>query len=212
MALKRLSTPSEASTFPQDNLTPGEYEMRLVYVADLGIQTGMTWKGQKKKDSQQICLGLEVVGETTTINDEEVPRILWSKPFNIFKNMTELGNELKMYRLFEPSAKEGDTPDWDAQLGKPCVGSVVAVEKEDKTFDNIGTLSPLPAKYHDGVAENQTQPCVGDSTDPDNACNKALFGLAKWCFDNRVGAPVPPVPSNTSEDDTEVPVADEVPY
>jgi hypothetical protein len=188
MALTRRSTPSKNAGYtPVENLEPRDYDMRLVYVADLGVQEGMIYKGTQKPDSQQICLGFEVIGETVAINDEEWPRILWAKPFNIFRNMTSLGNELKMYKLFNPGADENTTPDWEAQLRKPCVGTVTNTEKDGNVYDNISGLMPMPAKYQADVEQATTNPCIGDADDPDNRCNLALFGLAKYVFDKRLG-------------------------
>jgi len=167
------------------NLDAGEHEGRLVYVADLGLQK-QEYKGEVKPDAQQIALGIEIVGQTVEIDDKEVPRLLWTKPFNIFATLTPKGNELKMFSVFDPSANEGELPDWDEQLGKPCSIVVEHVHKDDKVYDNIKSVLAIPAKYQDGVEAASITPAIGDSDEADNVVNKALFGLSKYVFDGRV--------------------------
>jgi len=170
------------------NLPEGEHEGRLVYVADLGLQVN-EYKGEVKPDTQQIALGVEIVGQTIELDGKTVPRFLWTKPFNIFSTMTEKGRELKFYSVFDSSANEGEVPDWDGQLGSPCTVVVKHANGNDgAVFDNISSLLPIPAKYQDGVELATLDFGIGDSEDPDDVVNKALFGLAKWVFDRRIGA------------------------
>jgi len=197
MALVRRTEGSTKETrdIQMENLEEREYEARLVAVADLGLQV-QEYKGEVKNPAQQISLGLEIVGETYTVDGEEKPRLLWSKPFNIYRNLTEKGNELKYYSIFDPSAEDGDTPDWDSQIGKAC--SVYIVHSEDKKdksklYDNIGKIVAIPAKYQESVPPASiTDLGVGNADDPDNPVNKVLYGLTKFVFDKRIG-------SNTEE-------------
>lgn len=179
------------------NLEAGEHEGRLVYVADLGLQH-QVYKGEDKGNIQQIALGIEVVGQTYETEDGEAkPRYLWTKPFNIFATLTEKGNELKMYSVFDASANDGELPDWEAQLGKPCSIVVEHVHKDDKVYDNIKSVLPIPAKYQDGVEAASIEFAIGDSDEKDNVVNKALFGLTKFVFAKKVGAEDTPA---TNED------------
>ena len=185
-ALKRRSEQSEnksSATFT--NLDPGEWEGRLVYVADLGLHA-REYKGEAKPAAQKIALGIEMVGNTVTIDGEEKPRLLWTKPFNIFHSLTEKGTEMKYYNIFEPNAGDGDDADWDAQLGKPVSVNVVHVKKDDATYDNISSLAPIPKKYQKDVGEATIEPCIGDADDEENACTKALYGLTRWTYDRRI--------------------------
>jgi len=189
MALARRTESTGSSSGGSDipNLEAGEHEGRLVYVADLGLQK-QEYKGEVKPDAQQIALGIEIVGQTIELDGKEVPRYLWTKPFNIFATLTPKGNELKMFSVFDPSANEGELPDWEAQLGKPCSVVVEHVHKDDNVYDNIKSVLSIPAKYQDGVEAASLSPAIGDSDEADNVVNKALFGLAKYVFDKRVQA------------------------
>jgi hypothetical protein len=175
-------------------LSEGEHEGRLVYVADLGLQQ-KSYKGEDLGQFYQAALGIEIIGEVVTIededgNEEEKPLVLWDRPFYAYDTMTEKGVELKRYQVFEPSASEGQVPDWEAQLGKPVNVNVIHNEgKGDnagKMYPNIKSLTPIPAKYQDGVGEANLTAGMGDSDDEDNPINKVLFGLVKYIYDKRI--------------------------
>jgi hypothetical protein len=190
MSLKRRtqSTASE-STINYENLEAGEHEARLVYVADLGLQT-REYKGEVKPNAQQISLGLEIIGKSVTIEDKEHPRILFTSPFNIFSNLTEKGKELEFYRVFNSSAVEDTDADWEKYLGSPCNVIVKHTkgkgDNADKVYDNISHLTAIPKKYQGDIEEAKTSPAIGDSDDPENVVTKALYGLAKFVYDKRV--------------------------
>lgn len=213
MALTRR-TESGSSSSDKDivieNLDETEYESRLVAVADLGLQEGMVYMGEKKPDAQQIALGFEVLGETYTEDGVEKPRMLWSETINIFSTLTEKGKEIQYYSVFEPSATAGEIPDWDGQIGKPCNLSIVHVpDKKDssKLYDNIGKVTPIPVKYQDNVPPATiTDLGIGDADDPNNPVTKSLWGLPKYVYNKRIGAPAQEEKPNVA------PEGDDVPY
>jgi len=205
MGLTRKGESTE-STLVYENEAEGDHEARLVYVADLGLQT-REYKGEVKPNAQQIALCLEILGSTVTLDGEEVPRIMWTKPFNIFGKMDSKSNEYQMYKAFVPTAKEGEYADWDNALGKACNAVVVHVkDKQDpsKIYDNIDSISSIPSKYLDQVPEGQiTDCCVGDSEDEESPAIKRLFGLAKFVHAKRVlegeeGSDAPSSPQQAS--------------
>ena len=178
MSLDRKTTSTSSGESDYENLEAGEYEARLVYVADLGLHQD-EYKGEVKNPAQKIALGLEIVGKTVTIDGEQRPRYLWTKPFNIFSSLTAKGNELKFYSVFDSSATEGDVPDWDAQMGKACS---LVMSQNDKGYDDITNIAAIPSKYQDDIDPATIEGGVGD----DNSIISALFGLTKWTFDNRI--------------------------
>ena len=171
------------------NLDPAlEHEARLTYVADLGLHTN-DYKGDIKPDVQKIALGFEILGSTVELDGEEVPRILWDKPFNIYYQMTEKGTELAKFKIFNPAAKDGAVADWEKVLGSPVTITVVNVpDKKDPTkkYDNIASIQSIPKKFQKGIAEGSVETAIGDSDDANNLATKHLFGLAKWMFDRRI--------------------------
>jgi hypothetical protein len=207
MPLKRRTPESAPTAFePLPNMTPGDYEGRLVYVADLGLQAGMIYRGEQKKDTQQIALGFEIIGETIELDGQDFPRVLWTNPFNVFSALTAKGKELVFYSIFVPDAKENQVPQWEKQLGKPA--SIVVInapgkgDNADKLYDNIERVSAIPLKYQENIGEAQIVPFIGDADDEENPCTKALFGLAKYCWTNRIDG-------NNSDDNA---ADDDVPY
>lgn len=209
MALKRKTPKQEKntnSTVEYQNLPEGEHEGRLVYVGDLGIQA-REFKGEAKPPCQQLSLGIEIIDNVVSIDGKDQPRILWTKPFNIFQQLTEMGKELSMYKIFRPNAKEGEVADWDAVLDLPCTVNVIHTEKDGTKYDNIDSLLPIPTKYQSAVGEAKTTDmCVGDSEDENNPATKALFGLARYVHGKRIDSDAP---SEKSEDKVELKVVDD---
>jgi len=213
MALNRKSPVATTnSNVEYSNLTEGEHEGRLVYVGDLGLQE-RSYMGDEKPPAQQLSLGIEIIGEKVTIDGKEQPRLMWTKPFNIFYQMNELGNEYKYYKVFKPTAQEGQVADWDNVLGSPC--NVIVKHqagKEGRVYDNIDSIAPIPAKYQDVVgAATITAMAVGDADDENNVATKALFGLAKYVFDKRITgdtAKVTPITAATTSED----FSDDIPF
>ncbi len=192
MSLKRRApkNDSKASEVVFENLeNGGEYEARLVYVGDLGMQERSYGK-EVKTPAQQISLGLEILGETVEIDGVEAPRLLWTNPANIFWQLTELGKELELYKVFNPKALPDTEADWDAQLGKPCNVTIKHVkgkgQHDGKVFDNIASIGAIPTKYQKNVVEGTMTPCVGDADDEENPATKALYGLSRFVWDKRL--------------------------
>jgi hypothetical protein len=195
MAIKMRGevTESNKDFEPIPNLEEGEYEGRLRYVADLGLHTN-EWAGEKKPNVQKIALGIEIIGESVEIDGEQKPRLLWARPFNIFRTMTERGIELSMYKVFNPKAKDGEVANWDSVINEPCSVMVEHVngkgENAGRVFDNIASLNSIPAKYKDDVGEGSiTDGCTGDADDDENPAQAAMFGLPRWFHDNRLEEP-----------------------
>lgn len=191
MALNRIAVPSEKKEFDGESnftrLGAGEYEGRLCYVADLGLQE-RNYKGDEKPPCQQIALGIEILGSD---NNGE-PRYLWTRSFNIFSKMDEKSVEYKMFKVFNTNAKPDTVADWDKVLGEPCSVTVVSVKSKDGSteYDNILDITPIPSKYRDGIAEGRITPCIGDCEDESNPATQALYGLAKFIWAKRLNAPV----------------------
>jgi len=214
MALNRVSPKTEKSNSNTEytNVAEGEHEGRLVYVADLGLQE-RNFAGEEKPPAQQLALGIELVGQVQTMSDGgTVPRILWSKPFNIFQTMNERGNEYKYYKMFVPTAQEGQVADWDNVLGLPISVQVSHSVSGDRTYDNISSLNPVPTKYRDQVAEAATtSTAVGDAEDANNVATKAMFGLVRFIHEKRINGRVesaPTIANATGDED----FANDIPF
>jgi hypothetical protein len=214
MALNRTSAQAATtnSTVEYTNLSEGEHEGRLVYVADLGMQE-RSYMGEEKPACQQISLGIEVMGKAVDIDGTMRPRLLWTKPFNIFQTMDERGNEYKYFKTFQPTAQDGQVADWDAVLGTPCNILVKHSVSGDRTYDNIDSIVAIPTKYHEAVAASEfTDACVGDCDDEDNAAQKAMFGLARFVFEKRVNAKTASTKPNLKAVSDDEDLSDDIPF
>lgn len=211
MALNRKSSPGQQpqanSTVEYENLPEGEYEGRLVYVSDLGLQEDTWNKGDKKRPPcQKIALCIEILGKHVTIDGVKKPRTIFTKPFNIYYSMSsELGFEYQFYKVFNNAAKVGDVADWDMALGMPCN---VVIEhnkaKNGNVYDNIKELTSIPAKYRDSVPASEiTDHSVGDCDDDNNPAQKAIRGYLRGMLDRRITATKKVSANVASAEDTE---------
>jgi len=182
MAIKRRGSQEVSATVGL--LAVGEYEARLAYVADLGIIEGQEYKGETKPDCQQLCLGLEILGHTVTIDGVDKPQVLWAEPFNLFSTLDVRGREFKQYKAFCTNAEPGDVSEWEQFLGSPC--NVTIKHSKDGKYANIAELNPIPLKYQADVEDMKTEDsCTGDVDDEDNPAQANMYGLPRWLVDNK---------------------------
>ena len=186
---KSAAQPKAANTMEYENLTEGEHEARLIYVADCGMQL-REYKGEVKSPAQQIALCFEVLGSKVKVDGVEQPRIIWSKPFNIFGRMSGLSTEFEMFKAFVPTAQEETVADWESVLGEPVNIIIKHFKKDaDTTYDNVAGLSSIPSKYRDKVEPATTTDfSIAGSEDADAPAIKNLFGLAKFIHEKRISS------------------------
>jgi len=68
MSFKRLNgKANDQSNMEYENHAECEYEARLIYVADCGLQL-REYKGEVKSPAQQVALCFEVLGSTVTVD------------------------------------------------------------------------------------------------------------------------------------------------
>ena len=186
---RKQAASSNDSKMEYDNLTEGEHEGVLIYVADCGTQL-REYQGEVKPPAQQIALCFEILGSTVTVDGKELPRIIWSKPFNIFGRMDSKSNEFAMFKAFVPTAKEDSIADWESVLGKP-VNVIIKHHKKDAdtTYDNVAGITSIPKKYLANVGKPvTTEFSIAGCEDADSPAIQNLFGLAKFIHDKRVVA------------------------
>ncbi len=205
MGFERKSQPKAAKTMEYENLTEGEHEARLIYVADLGMQNRTPFNGEVKPPAQQVSLCFEVLGSTIKIDDVEQPRIIWSKPFNIFGTMSGLSTEYEMFKAFVPTAKEDTIADWESVLGEPVNIIIKHVHRDGAVYDNVSGITAIPSKYRSKVDKAvTTEFSIAGSEDVDSPAIKSLFGLAKFVHDKRITGNVAPAkePQPVIEEET----------
>lgn len=175
-----------------------EYDARLVYFGSCGVQKPHP-KYPDNPPREQVAIALEVIGATRVYNNEKLPKILWTTPYNKFDTLTERGKELPLYSVFVPNAKEGDKPDWESQLSKPCSITISHHKNGDNTYDNIASITAIPAKYRKDVGDATTTPCYSDDCEAQNDAQAGMFGLTRYLWEQRIKgegeAPAKPEPA-----------------
>jgi len=182
MAIQRASSKKESSN-NNVALQAGEYDGRLVYVADLGIIRD-EYKGEVN-ERQKLVLGIEILGKEVEIDvdGEKVtkPLVLWSKAFNIYAKTSSKSIEFKFATVFDPSFKGGVAFDWDDVLGAPV--SVRLSVTDDGKYNNIESLMPIPARFAASLNEAVSDPYAGRYDEEPIKSN--IYGLPLWLVKNR---------------------------
>lgn len=108
-------------------------------VIDLGVQFSEVWQ----KEQHKIMLIWETDEEMTTAEGEKKPKAI-SKEFVLsLHEKSDLYKTLISWRgkAFTPEELAGF--DVGNVLGAPCLLNIVTVEKNDKVYSNIGSITPL---------------------------------------------------------------------
>ena len=182
MAIERVSSNTNKET-NNVALPAGDYDGRLVYVADLGIIRD-EYKGEVN-ERQKLVLGIEILGKEVEVevDGEKVtkPLILWSKAFNIYARTSDKSVEFKFATVFEPAFKGGIAFEWEDVLGAPV--SVVLSVTDDGKYNNIERLQAVPSRFASAFPANVTEPATGRYDD--EAIKGDLYGLPLWLVKNR---------------------------
>lgn len=147
---------------------PGAYPARCFRVIDLGSHM-VEFQGTKKT-RREIRLYWELLGDE---------RMDDGRPFSVSKKYTlSLDDRATLRRDLEAWRRkpfsEGELAAFDvAKLaGAPCLLSIVHVERNGKTYANVGSLMPLPKGTPKPAGVNDVQ--VFDLSEPDVAVFDAL--------------------------------------
>lgn len=188
MALNRRQPTDTPQKDYLPNLDKGDYEARLVTVADLGLQK-VEWDGEFKGNYQHIALQFEVIGQGQLDDDGKYqPRVLWTRPIKVFAN--KMSNaELEYYRAFDPSATSDQVPDWEAQALKPVtltINNIKSKKNPDRVYDSIVSVVRIPDKYADDVGAAVTEFGISDADNATDPLHERLFALPRQLFDDRI--------------------------
>jgi len=203
-----IVTDSNTSTF-----TPcpaGAYLASLRRMIDLGTQTS-TFEG-KTHAARKVLFVWEVT-DPDIFTDTGKPYTVAKRYTRSLHEKSALRKDLASWRGRDFSADELKSFDLDAVLGKPCLLSIVHVEKDGKTFANVAAVM-RPAKGMTG--SDPTEPLVQfDLAAPDwhtfDALGdriKAQIMAAPEYLAARTAAPSTPAPAGTGFDDMD----DDIPF
>lgn len=108
-------------------------------VIDLGVQFSELWQ----KEQHKILIIWETDEEMTTAEGEKKPKSI-SKEFVLsLHEKSDLYKTLISWRGKAFTAEEMAGFDVSKVLGAPCLLNIVSVEKNDRTYANIGSITPL---------------------------------------------------------------------
>lgn len=136
MALVARQPEQGAKTSP---ISAGMHAAVCYAVIDLGVHFSEVWQ----KEQHKILLIWETDEEMTTADGEQKPKAI-SKEFVLsLHEKSELYKTLVSWRgrAFTPDELNGF--DMKNVLGAPCLLNIVSVEKNEKTYSNIGGITPL---------------------------------------------------------------------
>lgn len=134
---------------PKSELKPrvlppqGTHIARVIRFIELGTQK-VEWMGEEKKQ-YKIWLDFELVDKTHVFKEGEEP-----KPFVVGSKLTfSMGSKANLRKIVEGIIgvslldHEAEAFDIEQLLGKACLVNIKNVTKNDKTYTNIDTTTPL---------------------------------------------------------------------
>ena len=126
------------STIPQ--LEPGVYTGVASALIDLGLQENSMYK----KTQRKVMIIWNIVGETITVNDEELPRVISKEYTMSLGEKSTLRKDLEAWRGKVFSADELEGFDLRNIINTACQLQINAQEKNGKTYTNIAAIMAIP--------------------------------------------------------------------
>lgn len=121
-------------------LEPGVYTGIASAIIDLGIQEN-TMFGKKQR---KVMIVWNIVGETVTVNDEEMPRVMSKEYTMSLGEKSTLRKDLEAWRGRPFSTDELNGFDLTNILNVPCQLQINQQEKNGKTFVTIAAIMAIP--------------------------------------------------------------------
>ena len=121
-------------------LEPGVYTGIASAIIDLGIQEN-TMFGKKQR---KVMIVWNIVGETVTVNDEEMPRVMSKEYTMSLGEKSTLRKDLEAWRGRPFSTDELNGFDLTNILNVPCQLQINQQEKNGKTFVSIAAIMAIP--------------------------------------------------------------------
>lgn len=188
MALNAKNAPGGGGSF--EPLEAGTYPARLVMVVDLGLQT-RSYQGEEKDPHPHIALTYEFLDEFLKDEDgnEMEDKPLWrTEMMPIYNLDSEKAKSTSRYFTFDPNVK--DDGDWTAQLGKPCLITIIQNpgkgKHQGKVFDKITAVSAMRDKDAKKAPPLVNEARFFDLDDPDYEVFKGLPKFLKERITNNL--------------------------
>jgi len=167
---------------PQEALGAGSYPARVVQVIDLGLQAQDPWQGDEKPPKNEMLITYECLDEFMINEDgeEQLDKPRWlSEDFTLNSLESDLAKSTKRYMVLDPEVKDGG--DFIAQLGKPCMISVVQNpgkgKNVGKTYNNVINIAAMRPKDVNKAADLVNKPLSFELEEPDM---EVFNNLPEW--------------------------------
>lgn len=130
----------EEGNNPIPQLEAGVYTGIASALIDLGLQENKLFNNNRRK----LMIVWNIVGETVTVNDEELPRVMSKEYTMSLSERSTLRRDLEAWRgkIFNPVELEGF--DLKNILNTACQLQINEQEKNGKTYSNIAAIMAIP--------------------------------------------------------------------
>lgn len=125
---------------PIPNLEPGVYTGQALAIIDLGLQENQMFKNKQRK----MIIIWQIVGETITVKDEELPRVMSKEYTMSLGDKSTLKKDLEAWRGKVFSQDELQGFDLENILNTACQLQINEQEKNGRTYTNIAAIMALP--------------------------------------------------------------------
>ena len=135
----------EKSGSSMPTLAEDTYPAVCYALVDLGEQYSATFD----KYSRKVCIGWELVGETITIDGEEVPRSFFNTYTASLSTKSQLRKDLTSWRGKEFTVEELKGFNLRNIVGVPCMIQIVHRKSADgsKTYANLASVTKIPKGF-----------------------------------------------------------------
>lgn len=185
MALNIKNVPNSRKGTEQASIPAGVYPGRIVQLVDLGLQPQKPFAGKEKAPAFEVIIGYELVDEF--MKDEDGNDVLdkprWvSETLPVYGLNADKAKSTQRYMALDPNENFGG--DFTQLVGLPCNVAIVNNQVGEKTYDNVGSISPMRPRDAANCPELKNAPRVFDLDNPD----VALFNsFPKWIQDKVKG-------------------------
>ena len=180
-AAKKKSTGGGKDFVEQPLLEEGSYKARVVQVIELGLQPQRAYKGQEKPPVDMLYITYELADEFIVDEEgnevEDKPRWM-SEDFPYYSLECDMAKCNKRLKAIDPKDKTGG--DWAKVAGAPCNVTFVHNKNGEKTYVNVGAVTPVREKDIKGMPKLVNPPKIFDIDAPDM---EILEALPKWLQD-----------------------------
>ena len=130
---------------------------------DLGDQYSATFD----KWNRKVVIGWEIIGETITIDGEEVPRTFYNTYTASLNQKAQLRKDLVSWRGKEFTVEELKGFNLRNIIGVPCMVQIIHRKSADgsKTYANLGSVTKLPKGFP--APHGKLEPVIYDIEESD---------------------------------------------